>query len=97
MVATCPEIWAIRSGPPTWSAASRPEDPADIGQRAVYHEPGFLDAKPERGRWINALGRDIAGLVTVALPADGKIDLYSDQLTGGRTNVLVDIVGYTTG
>ena len=37
------------------------EDAADIGQRPVDHEPGFLDAEPERGRGIDALGRDVAG------------------------------------
>src|SRR5665647_2223445 len=34
---------------------------ADIGQRPVNHEPGLLDAEPQRGSGIDALGGDIAG------------------------------------
>lgn len=73
--------------------------PTTVGNLRVYPDADGNGRTPPP--WVSAIsyvvGRDIAGLVTVALPADGKIDLYSDQLTGGRTNVLVDIVGYTTG
>src|SRR6516162_2820350 len=36
------------------------KDAADIGQRTIDHEPGFLDPKPKRGRRIDALGGDVA-------------------------------------
>src|SRR5258707_6872514 len=37
------------------------KDAADIRQRAVDHEPGFLDAKPECRRRVHAFGCGIAG------------------------------------
>ena len=37
------------------------KDAADIEQRPVNHEPGFLDAEPQRGSGVDALGRHIAG------------------------------------
>ena len=62
MVATCPEIWAMPNG--TADLVGRfpaGEDAADIGERAVDHEPGLLDAEPQRGRRIDALGQGLAG------------------------------------
>ena len=62
MVATCPEIWAIRKRTADLVGRFPPgKDAADIGQRPIDHEPGFLDAEPERGGGIDALGGDIAG------------------------------------
>ena len=37
-------------------------------------------------------GRDIPNMVVVGLPANGVVDLYSDQ--SGSTHLIVDVVGY---
>ena len=36
------------------------EDAADIGERAIHHEPGFLDAKPKRGGRVDTFGGGVA-------------------------------------
>lgn len=39
-------------------------------------------------------GRDVPNQVVVALPANGKVDFYSDMGSGGRVHLAVDLVGY---
>jgi hypothetical protein len=69
-----------------------------MGNLRVYPDTaGTKATAPPEASSINYVAaRDIPNLVTVAIPADGVIDLYSDQF-GGQTDVLIDIVGYITG
>ena len=63
MLATCPEIWAIRNRAADLVGSLAPgEHAADIGERAVDDEPDLLDADPERFADIDARGHGLAGL-----------------------------------
>ncbi len=62
MVATCPEIWAIPERTADLVGCFAPgKDTADIRQRAINNEPGLLDAEPESGGGIHALGGHVTG------------------------------------
>lgn len=39
-------------------------------------------------------GRDVPNQVVVALPANGRVDFYSDMGAGGKVHLAVDLVGY---
>ncbi|HEY3437595.1 MAG TPA: carboxypeptidase regulatory-like domain-containing protein [Actinotalea sp.] len=69
--------------------------PTTGGNLRVYPDTGGTGATPPPlASSINYIaGRDIPNMVVVALPADGKVDLYSDQFSG-TVNLVVDVVGY---
>ena len=69
--------------------------PSAAGNLRVYPDTAGTGRTPPPGTSsINYVpGRDIPNMVVVALPANGTIDLYSDQISG-TTHVVVDIVGY---
>ncbi|MHB8452791.1 MAG: hypothetical protein ACYDAQ_20410 [Mycobacteriales bacterium] len=64
--------------------------PSAPGNLRVYPDP----ASPPTASTINYTlpGQDEADFAVLALPADGKIDLYSDG--PARLNVTIDVVGY---
>jgi len=62
--------------------------PSAIGNLRVYPD----GAPTPNASTVNYIpGRSVANFVVTALPADGKVDIYSD---GARVNVLFDVVGY---
>jgi hypothetical protein len=73
--------------------------PTTQGNLRVYPDTAGTGRTPPP--WVSSVnyirGRDIPNLVVVAIPADGRIDLFSDQFGGGTVDVAVDVVGYTTG
>lgn len=73
--------------------------PTTIGNLRVYPDAdGTGLTAPPNASAINYIqGRDIPNLVVVGIPADGKVNFYSNQLGGGRVDLAVDVVGYTTG
>jgi hypothetical protein len=76
--------------------AIRPTTPGNL--RVYPDTAGNGQTAPPGASAINYIpGRDIPNLVIVAIPSDGRIDLYSDQFPGGTVDVAIDVVGYTTG
>ena len=73
--------------------------PPTLGNLRIYPDTaGNGQTPPPGASSINYIvGRHIPNLVTVAIPSDGRIDLYSDQFPGGTVDVAVDVVGYITG
>lgn len=69
--------------------------PTSIGNLRVYPDSdGTGRTPPPNASSLNYIpGRDIPNQVVVALPANGKINFYSDQPSGG-VHVAADLVGY---
>ncbi|WP_182111761.1 carboxypeptidase regulatory-like domain-containing protein [Actinotalea sp. JY-7876] len=72
--------------------------PSANGNLRVYPDSnGNGTTPPPNASAINYVpGRDIPNQVVVALPADGKVNFYSD-MGAGTVNLAVDVVGYVTG
>lgn len=73
--------------------------PTTVGNLRVYPDvDGDGHTPPPNASAINYIqGRDIPNLVVVGIPDDGRVNFYSNQLGGGRVDLAVDVVGYTTG
>jgi hypothetical protein len=70
-------------------------DPTTLGHLRVH--PGLPDGAYPFVSAVNyIIGRDVANLVVSALPADGRLAMYSDQHGSGTVHVAVDVVGYVT-
>ncbi|WP_298459670.1 S8 family serine peptidase [uncultured Cellulomonas sp.] len=72
--------------------------PTARGNLRVYPDAdGDGRTPPPDASAINYVpGRDIPNLVVVALPPDGRINVYSDQ-PGGSVHLVADVVGYIAG
>ena len=70
--------------------------PTSIGNLRVYPDTdGTGTTPPPTASSINYIpGRDIPNQVVVALPANGRVNFYSD--TAGTIHLAVDIAGYIT-
>lgn len=70
--------------------------PTTVGNLRVYPDTaGNGSTAPPNASSINYVpGRDIPNLVVVAVPPDGRVDFYTDQLAGGTVDLAVDVVGY---
>ena len=71
-------------------------EPSANGNLRVYpHTNGKGTTSPPQASSLNYVpGRAIPNLVVVNLPANGKVDFYSDTST--RVHLAVDVVGYVT-
>lgn len=67
--------------------------PTTIGNLRVYpYRAG--GAVPLASTLNYVPGADVANMVVVGIGDDRKVALYTDQLSGGRTHVVADLVGY---
>ncbi|MDT0165805.1 PKD domain-containing protein [Actinotalea sp. AC32] len=66
------------------------------GNLRVYPDvDGTRRTSPPFASNINYVpGRDIPNMVVAALPANGRVNVYSDQPSGGTVQLVVDVVGY---
>ena len=71
--------------------------PTTVGNLRVYPESAGTGSIPPNASTINYIaGRDIPNLVVVGVSPDGRIDLYSDQLSGGTVDLAIDVLGYVS-
>jgi hypothetical protein len=73
--------------------------PSNYGHIRVYPDTnGLGTTPPPTMSSLNFIpGRDIPNMVIVQLPADRRIDLYTAYSGPGRTDLVVNIVGYIKG
>lgn len=70
--------------------------PTSNGNLRVYPDSDGTGRTPPPGASsINYIpGRDIPNQVVVALPSDGRINLYNDAVGSGTVHLAIDVVGY---
>jgi hypothetical protein len=72
--------------------------PTTVGNLRVFADSGESSPQIPVASSLNYIvGRAIGNLVVVAVPTNGLVDFYDDQLGGGKVDLTVDVVGYVMG